>query len=56
MSKCIVCGIGEAIVPDRNSLSRAKKICRKCHGERLMKDLRKIEALYAKKKLDWERR
>lgn len=39
---CVVCHQGPREVPDRDSMSPAKKVCRKCHGERLRGDLRKI--------------
>lgn len=41
-SRCIVCGEGPREVPDRNSMSKAKKVCRPCHGKRLLGDLRAI--------------
>lgn len=40
--KCIICRDGEAVVPDRNTMSQRKRICRKCHGERLKSDLEVI--------------
>lgn len=39
MSKCIICGEKEATVPDRNTLSSRKKVCKDCHAERLKDDL-----------------
>ena len=41
--KCIVCGIGEPAVPDRNVMGRPiKKVCRSCHAARLRGDLEYI--------------
>ena len=37
--RCIVCRKHEAVVPDRNTTSMKKKVCRHCHGERLKGDL-----------------
>lgn len=39
---CIVCHDGPREVPDRNSMSPAKKVCRKCHGKRLKGDMCEI--------------
>lgn len=39
---CIVCHKGPREVPDRDSGSPTKKVCRRCHGERLRDDLRNI--------------
>jgi hypothetical protein len=41
---CIVCGKGPREVPDRDSGSNVKKVCRPCHGKRLQGDLRAILA------------
>lgn len=42
---CILCGKEPAAVPDRESNDhRAKKVCRQCHGKRLLGDLRAIMA------------
>lgn len=41
---CIVCGKGPREVPDRDSGSNVKKVCRQCHGKRLQNDLRTIIA------------
>lgn len=40
--KCIICGEREATIPDRNSASRRKMLCSKCHAERLTNDLQGI--------------
>jgi hypothetical protein len=40
--KCVVCGVGPREVPDRESTSRAKRVCRPCHGKRLQGDLKRI--------------
>ena len=43
--KCIVCGTGPREIPDRESYNhRVKKVCRQCHGKRLLGDLRRIVA------------
>jgi hypothetical protein len=40
---CILCGKEPAVVPDRDSNDhRTKKVCRQCHGKRLLGDLRAI--------------
>jgi hypothetical protein len=57
MGKCKVCGVGEAVVPDRNGPPIGLKgICRACHGDRLLGDLRKIIVAHERKKRAWERR
>ena len=39
MPKCIICNINEATIPDRNEpWSNRKKVCQKCHSERLKND------------------
>lgn len=48
MKKCIICRKDEAVVPDRDSMSNRKKVCRKCHGERLKGDLAIILDNHAK--------
>lgn len=40
--KCIVCHEREAVVPDRNTMSRHKRLCIECHAERLQEDLKQI--------------
>ena len=42
MAKCIVCHDRPAELPDRDSGSPRKKVCRQCHGERLRGDLKRI--------------
>lgn len=42
MSLCIICHTKDATIPDRNSGSSKKRLCSKCHGERLKDDLRNI--------------
>jgi len=42
--KCKLCGKQPAVVPDRESMSPAKAVCRSCHGNRLLGDLRNIMA------------
>ena len=39
---CIVCHKRVAVVPDRNTTSVRKKVCRDCHVARLNADLRAI--------------
>lgn len=40
---CILCGVGRREIPDRNVMGRPiKKICRKCHSERLRGDMVKV--------------
>jgi hypothetical protein len=46
---CKICGINEATIPDRESGSKQKKICGKCHAERLRNDLKYIFHLHEKK-------
>lgn len=48
MAKCIVCHANEAEVPDRESMSPRKKVCRPCHGKRLLGDLRAVVQDHAK--------
>ena len=43
---CKICGINEATIPDRESGSKQKKICGKCHAERLRNDLKYIFHLF----------
>lgn len=50
MSLCIICHTRDATVPDRNSGSSRKRLCSKCHGERLKADLRHILWLNKKRK------
>lgn len=41
--RCVICGIGPREVPDRERMGRpVKMVCRKCHGQRLLGDLRTI--------------
>jgi hypothetical protein len=40
--KCIICGKREATVPDRNQMSRKKRLCSQCHSDRLRTDLTNI--------------
>ncbi len=40
---CIVCRENPAEVPDRNAMGRpVKKVCRRCHRDRLTEDLKRI--------------
>ena len=39
MSLCIICGKGEAEVPDRDSGSSRNKLCVECHAKRLRGDM-----------------
>ena len=49
--KCKICGIGEAEVRDRdNPTDPRKMICSKCHGKRLLGDIRGIMAIYKRRK------
>ena len=48
MSICIVCGIEKAIIPDRERMGRPiKRLCLKCHRQRLKEDIQMIMALDA---------
>ena len=48
---CIICGIFEATVPDRDCPGRpVKKVCSRCHGLRLAGDLAKILELEAQRR------
>jgi hypothetical protein len=38
---CKLCGISPAVVPDRESGSGRKAVCRQCHSKRLLRDLGK---------------
>jgi len=40
--ECIICRKREAVLPDRNSHSARKRVCRECHADRLQGDLRRI--------------
>lgn len=42
MSLCIICHTRDATIPDRNTGSSKKRLCSKCHAERLKDDLRHI--------------
>ncbi len=53
---CKICQKDKAVVPDRNGTSSRKEVCRKCHGERLLGDLRYIMKTEKKKREDWEKR
>jgi hypothetical protein len=38
--KCILCGVNEAQVPDRERMGRSiKRVCRQCHADRLKGDM-----------------
>lgn len=40
---CVICRKGKAEAPDRNYYpSRKKRVCRKCHAQRLLDDLKII--------------
>lgn len=42
--KCIVCDERAPEVPDRERMGRPiKRVCRSCHRDRLLSDLRRIE-------------
>lgn len=48
---CIICREREAEVPDRERLGRPiKRVCKKCHADRLRSDLTNILELHNKKK------
>lgn len=47
---CIVCRKRPAIVPDRNKMSSRIEVCRECHRERLMGDLRIVLAVHNKRR------
>ena len=41
--KCILCRVNEAAVPDRERMGRPiKRVCQKCHADRLRGDLQVI--------------
>jgi hypothetical protein len=43
MTKCMICHKREAEVPDRDKPGRpVKRVCRKCHEQRLLSDLQQI--------------
>ena len=44
MSMCIKCHQRKAELPDRESGSRVKRVCKHCHAELLRGDLRRIVA------------
>lgn len=47
---CVVCQERPAEVPDRERMGRpTKRVCRHCHGERLLGDLRRIQQQHEKK-------
>jgi len=46
MSLCKVCRSEPAAVPDRESTSARKTVCRRCHGKRLLADLRHIMVVH----------
>lgn len=40
---CVLCGVRPREVPDRERMGRPiKRVCRQCHGQRLIGDVRKI--------------
>lgn len=39
---CVVCREHPPEVPDRESGSPVKRVCRRCHAERLLGDLRRL--------------
>lgn len=46
MAKCVICGVNPREIPDRNAQGRPiKKICRRCHANRLLGDLLRIRLL-----------
>jgi len=49
MAKCVVCHERPAAVPDRNTMSLRKKVCRECHIERLRVDLQRVLVAHAKR-------
>lgn len=53
--KCIICGEREATVPDRNSASRRKMLCGKCHSGRLTNDLQGVIKKWEDKKREKSR-
>lgn len=43
---CVICSEYEAEVPDRYKSGRQKKeVCARCHGKRLLGDLKRIKTL-----------
>lgn len=40
--RCIVCKVGPREVPDRNTCSMVKRVCKSCHQARLQDDLTRI--------------
>ena len=52
MKKCIICGINKAEVPDRSyqGIGRPiKKVCVKCHSERLKEDMKYILEIHKRR-------
>ena len=47
--KCILCHERDAVVPDRESGTNRKKVCRRCHAERLIGDLKVVLDLHNKR-------
>lgn len=48
---CIVCHVNPAEIPDRNRMgSPLKRICKKCHVERLKQDFENIVVLENRKR------
>ena len=43
---CIVCRKYPPEVPDRDSMSKLKKVCGRCHAKRLLGDLDRIQAYH----------
>lgn len=43
--KCKLCGIGPRELPDRETGSSGKTVCKKCHSKRLAADLKMIMAV-----------
>ncbi len=49
--KCVVCREREAVLPDRERMGRpVKRICRECHAERLIGDLKHCLDVHNRKK------
>lgn len=46
---CILCGLLPAEVPDRETTSRALRVCQRCHWERLADDIRGVLATYRRR-------
>lgn len=49
MATCKLCGQRPTVVPDRETMSRRKTVCRECHGKRLLGDLEVVKAEHVRR-------